>query len=142
MFKRILIATDGSTFSHKAADQAAQLAKKLGASIIAMTVADRFPIYLFPAVVVLEDADQAIESDCRKILSEVETVVSAAGVSCQTKIVSHDAPFRAIIDTAAAEACDLIVMGSHGRSGVQALLLGSVTQKVLAHATIPVLITR
>ena len=69
-------------------------------------------------------------------------IVQAAGVPCDTVREVHDQPYRAIIDSAHALSCDLIVMASHGRRGISALLLGSETVKVLTHSTIPVLVYR
>jgi nucleotide-binding universal stress UspA family protein len=141
MFKKILIATDGSESSHKAADQAIRLASALGAELVVMTAETLGESYLCPPNVV-KHMEQAFERQSRQFLSEIAEMAKAANVPCRTKRVLHSAPFQAILDTAAAEACDLIVMGSHGRSGIEALVVGSVTQKVLAHATIPVLVSR
>lgn len=66
----------------------------------------------------------------------------AAGVACETVTVAHEHPYKAIIETADARACDLIVMASHGRHGIAALVLGSETVKVLTHCTVPVLVHR
>jgi nucleotide-binding universal stress UspA family protein len=66
----------------------------------------------------------------------------AAGVSCETMHVEHDHPYLAIIETAARKSCDLIVMASHGRRGISAIVLGSEAVKVLTHSTIPVLVFR
>lgn len=141
MFKKILIATDGSEPSHKAAEQAVRLASALGAELVAITVETLAESYFCPPNVV-EHMEQALERQSRQFLSEIAEMAKASNVPCRTKRVLHAAPFQAILDTAGAETCDLIVMGSHGRSGIEALVLGSVTQKVLAHATIPVLVSR
>lgn len=141
MFKKILIPTDGSESSHKGADQAIRLVSALGAEIVVMTAETLAESYLCPPNVV-EHLERAVELESRRFLSEVAEMAKAANVPCRTKRVLHSAASQAILDTAAAEACDLIVMGSHGRSGIEALLLGSVTTKVLAHATIPVLVSR
>ena len=79
---------------------------------------------------------------CDRALQQVKTAADAAGVPCDTVREVHDQPYRAIIDVAHARNCDLIVMASHGRRGVSALLLGSETVKVLTHSTIPVLVYR
>ena len=97
--------------------------------------------YLCPPDVV-KHMEQAFARESHQFLSEIAEMAKASNVPCRTKRVRHSAPFQAILDIAAAEACDLIVMGSHGRSGIEAMVLGSVTQKVLAHATIPVLVSR
>ena len=74
------------------------------------------------------------------MLNHVADLAKAAGVPCQTVQVEHDHPYQAIITTAKDKGCDLIVMASHGRSGISAVLLGSVTNKVLTHTNIPVLV--
>jgi nucleotide-binding universal stress UspA family protein len=141
MFKKILVATDGSAFSHKAADLAVRLAKAFGASLVAMTAETPITSPLF-ALDVSRQVEQALEQQTHQILSEVAEMAKAAELPCQVKRVVSSVPFQAILDAAAAEGCDLIVMGSHGRSGIEALVLGSVAQKVLAHAAIPVLVSR
>jgi nucleotide-binding universal stress UspA family protein len=141
MFKKILIATDGSEFSLKAARLAVRLASSLGAELVAITEETLSEAYLCPPNPVIE-IEQAFERESYQFLSEIAEIAKASNVPCRTKRVRHSSPFEAILATAAAESCDLIVMGSHGRSGLGALLLGSVTQKVLAHATIPVLVSR
>ena len=77
-----------------------------------------------------------------KAIEQVKMAAQAAGVSCETIREVHDQPYRAIIDAALALGCDLIVMASHGRRWISALLLGSETAKVLTHSTIPVLVYR
>jgi len=140
MFKKILIATDGSEFSLKAARLAVRLALSLGAELVAMTEETAAEPLLTPPNVV-KHMEQALERQSDQFLSEIAEMAKASNVPCRTKRVRHSSPFQAILDTAAAQACDLIVMGSHGRSGIESLVLGSVTQKVLAHATIPVLVS-
>ena len=75
-------------------------------------------------------------------LDSVRQLADAAGVSFTADTIERSAVFEGILDTATSEGCDLIVMGSHGRSGVKALILGSETQKVLTHSTIPVLVIK
>ena len=77
-----------------------------------------------------------------KILGAVANAAQAAGVTCETVQVEHEHPYRAIIDIAVLKGCDLIVMASHGRHGISALVLGSETIKVLTHCKIPVLVHR
>jgi nucleotide-binding universal stress UspA family protein len=81
-----------------------------------------------------------IEEHARKTLGAVADAANAAGVACETIHIEHEHPYRAIIDTAESKGCDLIVMASHGRSGLSAVVLGSVTVKVLTHCKIPVLV--
>jgi nucleotide-binding universal stress UspA family protein len=75
-----------------------------------------------------------------KILSGVADAAMAAGVTCDTVQIEHNHPYKAIIETAKERSCDLIVMASHGRSGIAAVVLGSVTNKVLTHTDVPVLV--
>jgi nucleotide-binding universal stress UspA family protein len=81
-----------------------------------------------------------IKEHASKVLDDVARAAKAEGVNCTTKQVVHDHAHEAIINTAEKEGCDLIVMASHGRSGLSGLVLGSVTTKVLTHTQIPVLV--
>jgi nucleotide-binding universal stress UspA family protein len=83
-----------------------------------------------------------MERFANKCLDQVKTAALAQDVSCDVMYVEHEHPYRAIIDAANNQHCDLIVMASHGRHGISAILLGSVTVKVLTHSTIPVLVYR
>ena len=76
----------------------------------------------------------------QKILNGVAEQARAAGVACETVQIEQDHPYEGIIETAERRGCDLIVMASHGRSGIAAIVLGSVTTKVLTHTKIPVLV--
>jgi nucleotide-binding universal stress UspA family protein len=141
MFKRILIATDGSPFAAQAAQQAVGLAIALKAELVVVTVEPTFPEYLFSGEVI-RHVEDALKIHSRAVLDHVAETAHSAKLSCKLLSIAHEAPYRAILDAAATEKCDLIVMGSHGRSGFEAFVLGSVTQKVLAHSHLPVLITR
>jgi nucleotide-binding universal stress UspA family protein len=81
-----------------------------------------------------------IKKHAESVLSGVAAAAKAAGVACDTVQVEHEQPYQAIITAAKDRGCDLIVMASHGRSGLSALLLGSVTNKVLTHTKTPVLV--
>ena len=89
-----------------------------------------------------DDYEAQSRAYAERALEQVRMAADAAGVPCDTIREVHDQPYRAIIDAAHAKDCDLIVMASHGRRGVSALLLGSETVKVLTHSTIPVLVYR
>ena len=82
------------------------------------------------------------KTHAQKILSTVSAAAASAGVSCETLHVEHEHPYQGIIDTAASKGCDLVLMASHGRRGVAAVVLGSETVKVLTHSKIPVLVYR
>jgi nucleotide-binding universal stress UspA family protein len=146
MYRHILIATDGSALAEKAVSHGLSLAKAVGAKVIALIVEAPFNVYDVPESRVpkmseafAQHAEHA-KQHAAAVLDRVAEAAKAAGVACETVQVEHDHPYQAIIATAKAKGCDLIVMASHGRSGISAVLLGSVTNKVLTHTTIPVLV--
>ncbi len=145
MFKHILIPTDGSELSRKAVLYVVELARQLGAKVTALTLTEPYRVASMDAVLVSVGVEE-YEEESRRIsdqaLEQVKTAADAAGVPCEMVRQVHDQPYRAIIDAAHAKDCDLIVMASHGRRGVSALLLGSETVKVLTHSAIPVLVYR
>jgi nucleotide-binding universal stress UspA family protein len=144
MFTRILVPTDGSDITAKAVDVAIRLADSLGARLYTISVKEPFP---YSAVSEMQptppqeffDAQERIAS--RRIEAVREACVKA-GVSCEAHTVEALHPWEAIIEHAQRLECDLLVMASHGRRGMTALLLGSETQKVLTHSKIPVLVVR
>ena len=145
MFKHILIPTDGSDLSRKAILYGVQLARESGAKVTGLTVIEPYRPPAMDAVLV--PIDEGDYEERSRVLWEtaseqVKMAANAAGVPCETIREVHDQPYRAIIDAAHALGCDLIVMASHGRRGISALLLGSETTKVLTHSTIPVLVYR
>ncbi len=143
MYKRILIATDGSDKSKKAAEEGVELAKALGAQVIALNVVNE--VVIASAVRQLGSDRKEVETKLKdagtKAVDDIKAMAAKAGVPVDT-IVRIGAPANAVIDVAGAEKADLIVMGSHGESGGAKLLIGSVVQKVLYWATIPVLVVR
>jgi len=145
MFKHILVPTDGSDLSRKAALYAIQFAKAVGAKVTAITIRAPYAVSSLDTIAVLgsqEQYDEESRQVAQRALTQVEMAAEAAGVAIDTVQATNDQPFRQIVDSAEANHCDLIVMASHGRRGVSALLLGSETQKVLTHSTIPVLVYR
>jgi nucleotide-binding universal stress UspA family protein len=145
MFKHILIPTDGSDLSRKAILYGVQLAKESGAKVTGLTVTEPYQAVGMDTVFVpvdLGDYEEQARVLSEKAVEQVKMAAQAAGVPCETIREVHDQPYRAIIDAAQAVGCDLIVMASHGRRGISALLLGSETAKVLTHSTIPVLVYR
>lgn len=149
MYKHILIPTDGSERSSHAARQGIALAGQLGARLTFLTVTR--PLHALagePSTVAAMD-DQArtyvhdfMTADARARLDAVAELADAAGLAAASVSLEHDHVHQAIIDTARERDCDLILMASHGRSGLSAILLGSETVKVLTHSTIPVLVYR
>ncbi len=144
MYQRILIATDGSEITAKAAEQAVALAQKLGAQMFAVTVTEPYP-YSPLAETQPISPQEHLDTELRVAntrLLDVQRLAQAAGVHCEGSSVEGNLPWQAIVDHAQRVKADLIVMASHGRRGVSALILGSETQKVLTHSKIPVLVVR
>lgn len=144
MFKKILVPTDGSKRAHDAAVFAADLAQQHGAQVVGVYVIDPFPyIGIGDASAVGLQAYMAeAKAAAMKSLEDIQASCEARGVAFQGDTIERNVTYEGILETAEVEGCDLIVMGSHGRKGVQALILGSVAQKVLTHAKVPVLITK
>ena len=145
MYKRILLPTDGSDASRRAVLAGVGLARSVGAEVIGLHVTPPFHMITANSRM-LEDTPHQYAADCsqraRRVLADVEGAAGEAGVTFRLEHASADAPYEAIIDTAKRLRCDLIVMASHGRRGVKGLLLGSETQKVLVHGTVPILVQR
>jgi len=144
MFKRILVPTDGSDITQHAVATALGLAKSLGAEVFTLCVKEPFP---YSAVAEMQPTPpqeffDAQERNAAKNVRAVVDACDAAGIVCHAKTVEGLQPWEAIVDHATAERCDLVVMGSHGRKGFASLFLGSETQDVLKHTTIPVLVVR
>ena len=145
VYTNILIPTDGSELAGKAVQHGIALAKQFSASITALTVLPPFHTFTTDAQMIEDTPDQykvRMQKHAEKTLGAVAQAAQAAGVACETVQVEHEHPYRAIIDTAGSKDCDLIVMASHGRHGMSAIVLGSETVKVLTHCTIPVLVHR
>src|ERR1700687_1794497 len=120
-------------------------AKEIGAKITVLTVTIPFHVFTLDPQVVEDTTDQykkRVQVDTAKLFGAVTLAANAAGVTCEIVQVEHEHPYQAIIDTARSKGCDLIVMASHGRRGVTAIVLGSETVKVLTHSKIPVLVYR
>jgi nucleotide-binding universal stress UspA family protein len=144
MYKRILISTDGSDISLKAAQSAIALARTTGAELFAISVKEPFPYSAISEMqpVPPQEFFDAQERIAAERVKNVVSAAAAAGVKCQAHTVEALHPWEAILDHAKTQGCDLIAMASHGRSGLSALLLGSETQKVLTHSTLPVLVIK
>lgn len=147
MFQHILVPVDGSTLAQNALAHAIALAEAVGARISAFHVVTEFSGER--AVDRPELAAAAGEAYRERAIAEAESILSYANRRARAHDVEVDAryvfsldPHRAIVEEAERAGCDLIVMASHGRRGLQALLLGSETQKVLTHCRIPVLVVR
>lgn len=144
MFKKILVPSDGSGLARRAAEYAANLAQVHGAQIVGVYVIDPFPyIGIGDASAVGLQAYMAeAKAAATQSLESLQQICEAHGVAFQGDTIERNVTYEGILETAEAEGVDLVVMGSHGRKGVQALILGSVAQKVLTHAKVPVLIIK
>ena len=149
MFKRILFPTDGSKLSARAATVAAKLAKAHRAKLVALHVTAPYspPPATLEGFVLADyfspaEYRKAVRDASTKVLARAQATAKTAGVACETVSVESPAAWSAICEAASARKCDLIVMASHGRRGLQGLLLGSETHKVLTHSKIPVLVCR
>jgi nucleotide-binding universal stress UspA family protein len=145
MYKHILIATDGSERSAHAMRAGMDLAATLRAKVTALMATQPIPPIVLeglPAPVRNEELEQNASDYAKRCLDAASEAAVAAGVRCETIHVKHDQPWAAIIETAERKGCDLIVMASHGRAGVSAVVLGSETNKVLTHSKIAVLVCR
>jgi nucleotide-binding universal stress UspA family protein len=147
MYKNLLLATDGSKLSGKAVAHGIGLAKAVGAKVTAFYAAPDYPMPAYADGVVYEPVSRKeyaklAAQDADKILKDVAAEAGAAGVECKTTYAIAAAPWEAILDAAKKNKCDAIVMASHGRRGITAVLLGSETQKVLTHTKLPVIVVR
>ena len=145
MYKHILLPTDGTEFCERAVRHGMGLAKLVQAKVIGVTVTQ--PLHsAVPRSLIPKNLACIIHTETVKLadekLSLVQRLAQEAGLQVETVRQSNDHPWEGIVQTAKAKQCDLIVMASHGRRGLSALVLGSETQKVLTHSTIPVLVVR
>ena len=145
MYKKVLIATDGSSVGDKAIEQGLEVAKRFGAKVLVIKVTEMWSaldVAGRDALARIETYEKAAAEAANEILGKARQAAEKAGVPCETMHVADRVPAEGIVGTADAQNCDLIVMGSHGRRGINKLLLGSQSQNVLAHTKKPVLIAR
>jgi nucleotide-binding universal stress UspA family protein len=145
MFKHILLPTDGSNLSQVAIQKGVQLAKSIKAKITGISVVPEQKYYMYQTDIIVQVKKETVKQhklEADRNLSAIEKAAKDAGVPCETLCEISDYPFETIIKIAEKRGCDLIMMASHGRRGVGALLIGSETQKVLTHSKIPVLVYR
>lgn len=144
MYKNILLPTDGTEFCERSVKQGIELARKLGAKVTGVTVMVPMRSTIsssLPADLQGEIATRA-NASANAALAVISNAAKAANVPCETVIMRDEQPYEGIIDAAKQKGCDLIVMASHGRRGLSAVMLGSETQKVITHTDIPVLVCR
>jgi len=147
MFKHILLPTDGSRLSARAAKAAVRFARTNGARITAFHAAppyrpDISGDFIPASFTSLAEYTKQVNTKAEKYLGQVKQLADAAKVRCATACASSDSPHEAIIEAAKTHKCDLIFMASHGRRGLAGLLIGSETTKVLTHCKLPVLVYR
>jgi nucleotide-binding universal stress UspA family protein len=147
MYKNLLVATDGSKLSDKAVVHAIALARAVGAKLTAFYAAPDYPMPAYADGVVYEPVSRKeyaklAAEDAQKILDAAVAKAAADGVDCKTSYTIASAPWEAILAAAKKHKSDAIVMASHGRRGISAVLLGSETQKVLTHTKVPVIVVR
>jgi len=145
MFTHILLPTDGSSLSKTAVQKGIQFAKTVKAKITGLCVIPEWGFSIYESEVPGKFKDEAAaerKAKAEGYLSALSKAAKEVGVPCDVVLETSDQPYEAIINTATKKGCDLIMMASHGRKGVGALLLGSETQKVLTHSKIPVLVYR
>ncbi len=145
LYRNILLPTDGSDLAAKAVEHGIAFAKEIGAKLTAVTVTEPFVLFsVAPRQLEYTRAEykRHAEAWAEKALAGVAAAAKLAGVACETLHVEREHVYEAIIDTAGSKDCDLILMASHGRRGVAAVVLGSETVKVLTHSKIPVLVYR
>lgn len=147
MFKHILVPTDGSDLSKRAAAAAIEQARATGAKLTVLhAMPPATPLVfgeLLPVAYMPPDEHERLVNKAADIyLADIKAQAEAAGVECHTVKTTSDFPAEVIVDTAKKRHCDAIWMASHGRRGIAAVLLGSETQKVLAHAGVPVIVFR
>lgn len=147
MFKHILVPTDGSTLSQDTVRRAVTFAREAGAHITAFYAKPEYPVAYFGEGALIDSTTpeqfaKLADEQADKVLGFVEKLCDQTGVPCTRLTLTSDVVYEAIIEAANQSQCDLIFMSSHGRRGISGLLLGSETNKVLTHSTIPVLVYR
>jgi nucleotide-binding universal stress UspA family protein len=149
MYKSILVPTDGSEFSDRSIEEAAKLAKELSSKLMLFYAVPHYHLPPLTEGLAIhassqekETAKEKMEAEAKAILASAAKNANLTGVTVELQFTMSNSPYEAIIEAAKKFQCELIIMGSHGRSGISGVLLGSVTQKVLTHSTIPVLVVR
>ena len=147
MFKRILIPTDGSAVAAKAIKAGVALAKEMGASVTGYYAMEPPPTHVYGEGYLADrklvaELERRSRDVAQRSVDEVSDAAKAAGVPCDTVVDKAVVPYKGIIQAAEERKCDAVFMASHGHRGLTGLLIGSVTQQVLTHSKIPVLVFR
>ncbi len=144
MFKHILVPVDGSSTSQLAVEKAIGLAKAFGSQVTAIFVIDPYPFTGVGTDFAYGQAEylSAATAEAKAAIKAVKAAFEASGIGVVTSVIESHTAWRGVVQSAESMQADLIVMGSHGRSGLEKLVLGSVAQAVLSHTTLPVLVVR
>jgi nucleotide-binding universal stress UspA family protein len=147
MYQRILVATDGSDLSRTAVSSAIELAAAVGAELVALYVVPRYPVSYFEGGITISVQDIARtekqwSDKGQAVVDEAKKDAEAKGIKATAVVAQSDLVAESIMAAATKHNCDLVVMASHGRKGIKRVLLGSETQHVLTHSTVPVLVLR
>jgi len=147
MFDRILIPTDGSAVSAKAVKSSVALAARLGASVVGYHAIEPIERLYYAEgrsarASAVKELQARLDEQGRGYLADLAKAAERAGVACQTVIGTPATAYQGIVETARRKKCDAIFMASHGRGPLGALLVGSVTQRVLSQSKLPVLVYR
>ncbi|MEW5948982.1 MAG: universal stress protein [Thermodesulfobacteriota bacterium] len=134
--EKILVATDGSRYSEKALDGAVNIARKCGSSLYVLNVVELNPEFMALA----PEAVEKMERDSRALLEGIRERVSQKGIKCETLVHEGEQPYEFIVGEAKKKKADVIVIGSHGKTGLKRLLMGSVAARIIGHAPCPVMV--
>jgi nucleotide-binding universal stress UspA family protein len=148
-YKHIMLPVDGTELARKAEKECIAFAKSIGAKVTAIHVVSHFHLHFQPWATpksvhtkIEKEHEEEAREIAQKMISALTKRAKADGVECDGLVVVGDHPYEEIINSAEERKCDLIMMASHGRRGLDAVLLGSETVKVLTHTKIPVLVVR
>ena len=144
MFKHILVPVDGSDTAQVAVAKTIELAKAFASTVTVMYVIDPYPFTGVGTDFAYGQAEylSAATAEANASVHAAKESFASAGISVDTSVIEAHTVWRGIVEAGAALGADLIVMGSHGRSGLEKLVLGSVAQAVLSHTKLPVLVVR
>ena len=148
MFKHILIPTDGSEISAKAITAAVAFAKETGARVTGYYAMEKTPGrvfgegYQFPNARAAQHFEKSVRAAGAKYVAQIGRAAHQAGVKFQSLLTRATTPYEGIVEAARKSGCDAIFMASHGRKGLARVALGSITNKVLTHSKLPVLVYR
>jgi len=148
-YKHIMLPVDGTELARKAEKECIAFAKSIGAKVTAIHVVSHFHLHFQPWATpksvhtkIEKEHEEEAKEIAQKVVSAIVARAKEKGVQCDGLVIVGDHPYEEIISSAENRKCDLIMMASHGRRGLDAVLLGSETVKVLTHTKIPVLVVR